>query len=112
MTDHRSINPLMESFRSRVQVELPDRQAWSTRLELATALVEYLKLFHTRRRRHSPLGMLTPIEFETRRGSAATGTGARGQFRTSTQLRAPQSLHESRGGSSAPTRVDCCVSLC
>src|SRR5436190_17932765 len=30
-------NALMESFWSRVQVELLDRQAWSTRLELATA---------------------------------------------------------------------------
>lgn len=31
---------LMESSRSRVQVELLDRQAWSTRLGLATALFD------------------------------------------------------------------------
>ena len=69
-------NALMESFWSRVQVELLDRQAWSTRLELATALSEYLEIFHNRQRRHSSLGMLTPFEFEARQGSPATSTVA------------------------------------
>jgi transposase InsO family protein len=69
-------NALMESFWSRVQVELPDRQAWSTRPELATARFEYLEIFHNRQRRHSSLGMLTPTEFETRQRSTATSTQA------------------------------------
>jgi transposase InsO family protein len=69
-------NALMESFWSRVQVELLDRQVWSTRLELATALFEYLEIFRNRQRRHSSLGMLTPFEFETRHESATTGTVA------------------------------------
>src|SRR3954452_24362903 len=69
-------NALMESFWSRVQVELLDRQVWSTRLELATALFEYLEIFHNRQRRHSSLGMLAPIEFETRHASAKTSTVA------------------------------------
>ena len=69
-------NAMMESFWSRVQVELLDRQAWSTRLELATALFEYLEIFHNRQRRHSSLGMLTPIEFETRQTATATSTPA------------------------------------
>jgi transposase InsO family protein len=69
-------NALMESFWSRVQVELLDRQAWSTRLELATALFEYLEIFHNRQRRHSSLGMLTPFEFEARQGSPTTSTVA------------------------------------
>lgn len=60
-------NALMEAFWSRVQVELLDRQAWHTRLSLANALFEYLEIFHNRKRRHSALGMLTPIEFEARR---------------------------------------------
>jgi hypothetical protein len=67
---------LEESFWSRVQVELLDRQAWSTRLELATALFEYLELVHNRQRWHLSLGMLTSIEFETRHGAVATITGA------------------------------------
>ena len=69
-------NAVMEPFRSRVQVERPDRQAWHTRLELATALFEYLGLCHHRQRRHSSLGMLTPMEFEARPGAAATSTAA------------------------------------
>jgi transposase InsO family protein len=59
-------NALMESFWSRVQVELLDRQVWSTRLELATALFEYLEIFHNRQRRHSALGTLSPVEYELR----------------------------------------------
>jgi hypothetical protein len=43
---------------------------------LATALFEYLEIFHNRQRRHSSLGMLTPFEFETRRGSETTITVA------------------------------------
>jgi putative transposase len=49
-----------------MQVELLDRQRWRTRLELANAMFEYLEIFHNRRRRHSSLGWLTPIEFENR----------------------------------------------
>lgn len=56
-----------ESFWSRMQVELLDRKRWSTRVELANAIFEHLEIFHNRQRRHSSLGMLTPVEFEARR---------------------------------------------
>ena len=69
-------NAMMESFWSRVQVELLDRQRWSTRLELATALFEYLEIFHNRQRRHSSLAMLTPLEFEARYGSSTPHAAA------------------------------------
>jgi transposase InsO family protein len=59
-------NAVIESFRSRMQVELLDRKRWRTRVELANAIFEYLEIFHNRRRRHSALGMLTPVEFEAR----------------------------------------------
>jgi len=59
-------NAVIESFWSRMQVELLDRQRWRTRLELANAMFDYLEVFHNRRRRHSALGWLTPIEFENR----------------------------------------------
>src|SRR5207302_8270328 len=58
-------NAVIESFWSRMQVELLDRQRWRTRVELANAIFEYLEIFHNRQRRHSALGMLTPVEFET-----------------------------------------------
>jgi transposase InsO family protein len=59
-------NAMIESFWSRMQVELLDRRIWRTRVELANAIFEYLEIFHNRQRRHSALGMLTPVEFETR----------------------------------------------
>ncbi len=58
-------NAVIESFWSRMQVELLDRKRWRTRIELANAIFEYLEIWHNRRRRHSALGWLTPIEFET-----------------------------------------------
>jgi putative transposase len=57
-------NAVIESFWSRMQVELLDRGRWNTRMELANAMFDYLEIFHNRRRRHSALGWLTPIEFE------------------------------------------------
>lgn len=59
-------NAMIESFWSRMQVELLDRKRWKTRVELANAIFEYLEIFHNRQRRHSSLGMLTPVEFEAR----------------------------------------------
>ncbi|MEU5483244.1 IS3 family transposase [Streptomyces mirabilis] len=55
-----------ESFWARVQVEPLNRRRWRTRLELSTALFEYLEIFHNRQRRHSALGMVTPVEYELR----------------------------------------------
>jgi putative transposase len=57
-------NAMIEAFWSRMQVELLDTRRWKTRVELANAIFEYIEVFHNRRRRHSSLGMLTPIEFE------------------------------------------------
>jgi putative transposase len=57
-------NAMIESFWGRMQVELLNRQKWNTRIELANAIFEYLEVFHNRRRRHSSIGMLTPIEYE------------------------------------------------
>ena len=57
-------NAVVESFWGRMQVELPNRRRWRTRVELANAIFEHLEVFHNRRRRHSALGMLAPIEFE------------------------------------------------
>lgn len=57
-------NAVIESFWSRMQVELLDRQRWRTRVELANAIFEYLEIFHYRQRRHSSLGMRTPVEYE------------------------------------------------
>ncbi len=57
-------NAVVEPFWARMQVELLDRRSWRTRVELANAIFEYIEVFHNRKRRHSSLGMRTPIEFE------------------------------------------------
>ncbi|WP_184778420.1 IS3 family transposase [Amycolatopsis jiangsuensis] len=57
-------NAMMESFWSRMQVELLDRHRWRTRVELANAIFEYLEIWHNRQRRHSSLGWLSPVEYE------------------------------------------------
>jgi transposase InsO family protein len=75
-------NALMESFWGRMQVELFNRRKWKTRIELAGAIHDYIELWHNPRRRHSALGMRTPIETEaawldaTSRPAAATGAAA------------------------------------
>jgi putative transposase len=66
-------NAMTWSFWSRMQVELLDRHRWRTRIELANAIVEYLEIVHHRQRRHSALGMLSPIEFETRQLPSVCG---------------------------------------
>jgi putative transposase len=60
------VNAVIEAFWGRMQVELFNRKAWKTRIELASAIHDYIELFHNTRRRHSALGMLTPTEYEDR----------------------------------------------
>jgi transposase InsO family protein len=61
---------MIESFWGRMQTELLNRKRWKTRIELANAIFDYLEIFHNRQRRHSALGMRTPIEFELLHQSA------------------------------------------
>jgi transposase InsO family protein len=49
-------NALIEAFWARLQTELLNRKKWKTRIELSTALFDYLEIFHNRNRRHSALG--------------------------------------------------------
>lgn len=56
-------NAMMESFWARLQVEVLNRRRWKTRIELATAIHDYIQ-FHNTRRRHSSLAMRTPSEIE------------------------------------------------
>jgi putative transposase len=57
-----------------MQTELLNRQRRNTRLELATAIFEYIEGFHTRIRRHSALGWKTPQEFEQHNQLKAAGS--------------------------------------
>lgn len=59
-------NAVAESFFATLQTELLDRGAWPTRSNLKSAIFEYIEAFYNRRRRHSALNYLTPLEFEER----------------------------------------------
>ena len=65
-------NALIESFWSTMQRELLDRQQWGSRVELATAIFEWIEGFYNPRRRHTALGMLSPHDFETLHTAANT----------------------------------------
>jgi putative transposase len=58
-------NAVAESFFSTLQRELLDRQHWSTRQQLASAIFEWIEAFYNPTRRHSSNGMLSPIDYET-----------------------------------------------
>jgi putative transposase len=58
-------NAMMESFWGTLQLELLDSKTWQTRDELANAIFEWIECWYNPNRRHSSIGMHSPITFET-----------------------------------------------
>ena len=67
-------NAMMESFFGTLQRELLDRQTWTTRAELASAIFEWIEAWYNPRRRHTSIDNLSPIDYE--RLYAAAGDAA------------------------------------
>jgi putative transposase len=57
-------NAVVESFFSSLKMELVYLTDFDTRHKARSALFEYIEVFYNRRRRHSSLGYLSPMEFE------------------------------------------------
>lgn len=57
-------NSMMESFWGTLQLEVLDTKSWETRSELANAIFEWIECWYNSTRRHSSLGMLSPINYE------------------------------------------------
>lgn len=57
-------NAPMESFWGTMQIELLNRQKWTTVVELTAAIAKYLEDYYNPSRRHSSINYLTPDEFE------------------------------------------------
>jgi putative transposase len=56
-------NAVAESFFATLKVELGD--SFSSREAARTALIDYIEIFYNRKRRHTSLGGLTPVQAET-----------------------------------------------
>lgn len=59
-------NAVAESFFASLKLELIDRRSWATRTQVRRAVFDYVEVFFNRRRLHSSLGYLTPVEYETK----------------------------------------------
>ena len=59
-------NAPMESFFGSLKSELVHGRRFETHGELRSALFDYIEGFYNTRRRHTPLGFLTPVEHEAR----------------------------------------------
>jgi putative transposase len=58
-------NAMMESFWHTMQLELLDTRAWESREELANAIFEWIECWYNPYRRHSSIGMHSPVAFES-----------------------------------------------
>ena len=58
-------NAVLESCHATtLKKDLIHRRSWPTKAEARTAVFDYVEAFYNRRRRHSTLGMLSPVDFE------------------------------------------------
>jgi len=57
-------NAVAESFFATLKKELIHGRSWPTKAELRAEVFEYIEIFFNRRRRHSTLGYLSPVQFE------------------------------------------------
>jgi putative transposase len=58
-------NAVAESFFGTLQLELLDEHHWTSRQHLALAIFDWIECWYNPRRRHSYVGMLSPIDYET-----------------------------------------------
>ena len=59
-------NAAAESFWATMKVEFYDRYLWPTRAAAKLAVGDWIERVYNRRRRHSALDMISPVEYENR----------------------------------------------
>ena len=57
-------NAMCESFFASLECELLDRVSFRSHAEARLAIFDYIESFYNRRRRHSSIGMISPVTFE------------------------------------------------
>jgi transposase InsO family protein len=58
-------NAMAESFFATLKRELMPTQGWTTKAAARAAVFEWIAVYYNRQRRHSSIGYLPPVEFET-----------------------------------------------
>jgi transposase InsO family protein len=66
---------MAESFNATIKQELVARTHWPTRQEARAAVFEWITVFYNRQRRHSSIGYLSPVEFESPRSATRPPNG-------------------------------------
>jgi putative transposase len=64
-------NAFVESFFKSLKSELILREVFETEKDLRSAIFEYIETWYNRKRLHSSLGYLSPLEYEKRINKAA-----------------------------------------
>jgi putative transposase len=64
-------NAVAETFFATLKQELVHGRSWPTRQELTSEVFEYIEGFYNPRRRHSTLGMHSPVEYEDQHAGIA-----------------------------------------
>ena len=59
-------NAQAESFWATMKVEFYDQYLWPVRAAAGRAVGDWIERVYNRRRRHSALGMVSPVEYENR----------------------------------------------
>ena len=58
-------NAMCESLIGTMKIEKLNRQPWRSVEDVRAAVFEWIETWYNRRRRHSALGYLSPLEFES-----------------------------------------------
>lgn len=59
-------NAVVETFFKSLKAEMLWRQSWPTRRQATAAIFQYINGFYNPRRRHSYLGIISPLAFEAK----------------------------------------------
>jgi len=59
-------NAMAESFFASLECQLIDRRTFSSHAEARMAVFDHIEAWYNPHRRHSALGLISPVNFETR----------------------------------------------
>ena len=65
-------NAAAESFWSTLKTEFYNRHRWATKAQASQAVGAWIEERYNRKRRHSAIGMISPVRFEAQHTQAAT----------------------------------------